>query len=168
MRPPTTLALAVPLAPASFCLIIALLLGGCATGPKPTAERPILPSKQEIVLAIAHQQIGVPYRFGGNAPQIGFDCSGLVRYAFQMVGQELPRTAYEQLKQSRKISVNELRPGDLVFFVLREKRRPTYHVGVYKGNGEFIHAPSLGKEVEIAQLENPYWKKRLVRGGRVI
>lgn len=101
--------------------------------------------------------IGVNYKFGGNTPDAGLDCSGLVRYVFQEVtGVTLPRTAREMGKIGEKVALSELKPGDLVFF---NTRRFAYsHVGIYLGDNRFIHAPNKGSEVEIAQID-AYWKK---------
>lgn len=110
--------------------------------------------------------IGVNYKFGGNTPQGGLDCSGLVRYVFQQVtGVTLPRTAHEQSKLGEKVAREALKPGDLVFFNTR--RLPFSHVGIYLGDNRFIHAPSKGSEVEIAQLTDGYWKKHFTGARRL-
>jgi cell wall-associated NlpC family hydrolase len=103
--------------------------------------------------------IGVDYRFGGTSPERGLDCSGLVRYVFQQVtGVNLPRTAQEISRLGQKIPVTELMPGDLVFFNTR--RLQFSHVGIYLGEGRFIHSPRQGGEVEIVTLSKDYWQKR--------
>jgi cell wall-associated NlpC family hydrolase len=103
--------------------------------------------------------IGVDYKFGGTTPERGLDCSGLVRYVFQQVtGVTLPRTAQEISRLGEKIPVAELLPGDLVFFNTR--RLQFSHVGIYLGEGRFIHAPRQGGEVEIVTLSKGYWQKR--------
>jgi cell wall-associated NlpC family hydrolase len=103
--------------------------------------------------------IGVDYKFGGTSPERGLDCSGLVRYVFQQVtGVTLPRTAQEISRLGQKIPVAELMPGDLVFFNTR--RLQFSHVGIYLGEGRFIHSPRQGGEVEIVTLSKDYWQKR--------
>lgn len=115
-------------------------------------------------LRVAQQMLGVPYRNGGAGPA-GFDCSGLVAYSYAQTGVALPRTAREQYAHTRPVSIDELRPGDLVFF--RLKSSTVSHVGIYQGTRKFIHAPATGKAVMIASLDNRYWRERWVRGGRI-
>ena len=103
--------------------------------------------------------LGVKYKFGGSRPETGLDCSGLVQYVFQQVtGVTLPRTAKEMSRLGDKVALDELAPGDLVFF---NTRRFAYsHVGIYLGDNRFIHAPRRGREVEIAEIDRQYWQKR--------
>ncbi|WP_305041370.1 C40 family peptidase [Geoalkalibacter sp.] len=115
-------------------------------------------------LEAALEQIGVPYRRGGTGPG-GFDCSGLVRFAFAQVGVELPHGAASQMKVVDPVDLKELKPGDLLFFRTRGQRID--HVGIYLEGREFVHSPSPGKRVSIADLDSAYWKKRLVGAGRV-
>jgi len=111
--------------------------------------------------------IGVDYKFGGNSPETGLDCSGLVRYVFQQVtGFTLPRTSKEMSGLGAKVAVGDLKPGDLVFFNTR--RFQFSHVGIYLGDGRFIHAPSRGREVEIAELTNSYWRKHFNGARRLV
>lgn len=103
--------------------------------------------------------IGVDYRFGGSTPESGVDCSGLVQHVFrQVTGVTLPRTSKEMSGVGSKIRIDELRPGDLVFFNTR--RFSFSHVGIYLGDHRFVHAPSRGGEVEIAALSASYWHSR--------
>jgi len=103
--------------------------------------------------------IGVGYRWGGSTPETGLDCSGLVRYVFQQVaGVTLPHNARELARVGKKISVNDLEPGDLVFFNTR--RFAFSHVGIYLGENRFLHAPATGRDVEVATLDRAYWHKR--------
>jgi len=111
---------------------------------------------------VAQSMIGKPYRFGGANPR-GFDCSGLVHYAFARAGRDVPRTTEVQYARSHAVHTERLAAGDLLFFVIGNK--PS-HVGIYVGEGRFVHAPSSGKAVGYASLENPYWQKRLVKIGR--
>jgi len=111
--------------------------------------------------------IGVEYRFGGNTPESGLDCSGLVRFVFQEVtGVTLPRTSREMSGLGAKVTVGDLKPGDLVFFNTR--RFQFSHVGIYLGDNRFIHAPSRGSEVEIAVLSESYWQKHFDGARRLV
>ena len=111
--------------------------------------------------------IGVDYRFGGESPEGGLDCSGLVRYVFQQVtGVTLPRTSKELSRIGSQVALTELQPGDLVFFNTR--RFQFSHVGIYLGDSRFIHAPSTGSEVEIAQLSEGYWQKHFNGARRLV
>jgi len=112
----------------------------------------------------ALQQIGKPYVFGGNSPN-GFDCSGLVQYSHSLVGVETPRIAIEQFQGAQPVNVSDLRAGDLVFFRLSAYNK-TNHVGIYMGQGFFIHAPSPGKTVSVISLRHPYWRDRISGAGR--
>jgi cell wall-associated NlpC family hydrolase len=111
--------------------------------------------------------IGVNYRFGGSTPDTGLDCSGLVRHVFEEVtGVSLPRTAKEMSALGSKVTPANLQPGDLVFFNTR--RFAFSHVGIYLGDNRFVHAPSQGSEVRIAQLDQAYWQKHFNGARRVI
>jgi cell wall-associated NlpC family hydrolase len=107
----------------------------------------------------AVSMVGKPYRTGGAAPSTGFDCSGLVQFSFWQAGVRLPRRTDEQREAGGRVRVSNLRPGDLVFFDLDGRRNS--HVGIYVGNGQFVHAPSTGKRVRKDRVDSPYWRKRL-------
>lgn len=124
------------------------------------------PSSNNAVLRKARALLGKPYHYGGNTPSTGFDCSGFVQYTHAAAGIDLPRTTYQQLRATHRINRQQLRPGDLVFFRINRKRFVS-HVGIYLGNSKFIHSPSSGKQVSIASLNNPYWKKAYTSAGRV-
>ena len=114
----------------------------------------------------AMSAIGVPYRRGGESADTGFDCSGFVRATFeQAMGLVLPRRAEEQAAAASKISRADLQPGDLVFF--NTLRRAYSHVGIYLGDGQFIHAPRTGSRVRVESMELSYWKKRFNGARRV-
>ncbi len=115
------------------------------------------------VVAVARTQLGTPYDYGGADPR-GFDCSGLVYYAYRRAGVDVPRTTQLQRQDAIPVPLSRLRPGDVVFF--RVSRRKPSHVGIYAGRGMFIHAPSTGKVVSYASLNNPYWRERVVSAGR--
>jgi cell wall-associated NlpC family hydrolase len=110
--------------------------------------------------------LGVPYRRGGSDAETGFDCSGFVRAIYQQTaGLLLPRRASEQAAATEKIDKTDLKPGDLVFF--NTMRRAFSHVGIYVGNGKFIHAPKPGGEVRVEDLGASYWAKRFDGARRV-
>lgn len=118
------------------------------------------------VVEIAREMLGTPYRYGGESPRHGFDCSGLVQYAYQQAGLEIARTTGQQYRQVQAIPSNFLRPGDLVFFSTKFNRFVS-HVGIYLGNNRFIHAPSSGKTVSVANLRDPYWRRHFASAGRL-
>jgi cell wall-associated NlpC family hydrolase len=110
--------------------------------------------------------LGVPYRRGGNSENTGFDCSGFVRHLYEKsVGQILPRRAVDQARATEVIDREELKPGDLVFF--NTMRRAFSHVGIYVGDGKFIHAPRAGKAVNVEDMRSAYWQKRFNGARRV-
>ena len=110
--------------------------------------------------------LGIRYKFGGNNPEQGFDCSGFVRYIYnQVAGLMLPRSSYDMVKVGQSVAPNELQPGDLVFYNTR--RAPNSHVGIYIGDQRFMHAPSTGGSVEIADMKGSYWMKRFNGARRV-
>jgi cell wall-associated NlpC family hydrolase len=159
-----------------------LLAAACAAAPaaagtaaKPhaaaPAHAPALPATlvqraQDVAIA-ALGLIGVDYRFGGDDPASGFDCSGLVRYVFsQTTGIALPRTSAEMGRVGARIARVDLLPGDLVFFNTRHFADS--HVGIYLGDNRFVHAPSRGSEVRIASLDDAYWKRRFTGARRLV
>lgn len=115
------------------------------------------------VIATARRMLGAPYRYGGANPT-GFDCSGLVSYVYHSAGIRVPRTSSEQFRQSSPVPLQSLQAGDLLFFRLSPPK--VSHVAIYDRDGRFIHAPSSGKRVAYASLDNPYWRKHLVAAGR--
>jgi cell wall-associated NlpC family hydrolase len=113
----------------------------------------------ESLIDNAMQLIGVRYRWGGNTPQSGLDCSGFVRYVFNdTFGFLLPRKSAQMSKVGLEIRKEELRPGDLVFF--NTMRHAFSHVGIYVGENKFIHAPSKGKSIRVDDMTKVYWEKR--------
>lgn len=110
--------------------------------------------------------LGVPYRRGGSDADTGFDCSGFVRAMYeQTVGLVLPRRASQQAAATVVINPNELKPGDLVFY--NTMRRAFSHVGIYIGEGKFIHSPSIGGEVRVEDMRQAYWQRRFNGARRV-
>ncbi len=110
--------------------------------------------------------LDIPYRYGGNDVQTGFDCSGFVRAVFeQSVGKVLPRRSDQQAAATQAIDRSELKPGDLVFF--NTMRRAFSHVGIYLGEGKFIHAPRTGAQVRVEDMRVAYWSNRFNGARRV-
>jgi len=110
--------------------------------------------------------LGVPYKYGGNTVETGFDCSGFVRAVYeQSVGKILPRRSDEQAAATQVIDRNDLKPGDLVFF--NTMRRAFSHVGIYVGDGKFIHSPRAGSHVRMEDMRKAYWNTRFNGARRV-
>ncbi len=163
------------LAVAATCGIFSLSPGASAageaapsTGDASTASAPSrVWSRAQDLAIFALGLIGVDYRFGGNTPEAGLDCSGLVRYVFQQVtGISLPRTSQELSRMGKKVTVADLKVGDLVFFNTRSL--PFSHVGIYLGEDRFVHAPSRGREVEVVSLSASYWRSRFSGARRLV
>ena len=128
--------------------------------PKYTPSRGAAPVSSNSVVAYASNFLGTPYLWGGTTPS-GFDCSGFTQYVYRHFGIRLGRTTYDQIKDGNAVSRDELQPGDLVFF---GKGSPT-HMGIYVGNGMYIHAPRTGDVVKISPLSRPdYITARRVKG----
>jgi cell wall-associated NlpC family hydrolase len=146
-----------------------LIIYGCATAraveSAGTAGELSNPGAELVMTALG--LLGVGYRFGGNTPAGGLDCSGLVRYVFhEALGQPLPRRSEEMGHTGRPVRIDQLRPGDLVFF---DTLRRTYsHVGIYIGNRQFVHAPSTGSAVRVESLDQQYWMRRYNGARRVL
>ena len=134
-------------------------------GPLQSARNAFGGKASELVMQ-AMGLLGVPYRSGGTSEEKGFDCSGFVRYMYEKsVGLVLPRRAEEQAKVTEEISRSELKPGDLVFF--KTLKRTFSHVGIYVGDGKFIHAPRPGKAVRVDDMREAYWQQRFNGARRV-
>lgn len=118
------------------------------------------------LLLQAMSLIGVAYRFGGNSPTSGLDCSGFIQYVFRKsLNVNLPRTSAEMARVGRNIDKSELNPGDLVFFNTRGFQYS--HVGIYLGGGKFIHSPRTGKNIEVSNMNQSYWTSRYNGARRV-
>lgn len=149
-----------------FAGLLTTGLTACAPWPvraPGVAYSPDVTARAQEIVQLARRELGAPYLYGGATP-LGFDCSGLVYYVFRHAGVEVPRTANQQLYTSHPIDIQDLQPGDLVFFQIVGNIQ--MHVGIYVGHGIFIHAPETGQAVSYAQMDNPYWKSRFVGGGR--
>lgn len=126
----------------------------------------VLASASELV-GNAMGFLGVRYRYGGTSPETGFDCSGFVRATFEKtLGRILPRRAADQAAATQTIAKEELQPGDLVFF--NTMRRAFSHVGIYIGDGKFIHSPRTGSSVRVDSLHSDYWVNRFNGARRVL
>jgi cell wall-associated NlpC family hydrolase len=162
-------------------MCVALLLSGCAGTPLPqeakgrpgldldalaaAPARPLSDTRQRVI-ATATQLTGTPYRFGGTTPK-GFDCTGYLMYVFRTAaGVTLPRTSMEQIQAGKPVTTSQLQPADLVYF--RIDRKKDLHLGLYLGEGRFIHAPSSGGAVNVQSLESEYWRTRFLGARRVL
>jgi cell wall-associated NlpC family hydrolase len=153
-------------------MVAAGLIGGCVSYAPPERtlddaagiERAGEPRRELLLRALS--LVGVPYRYGGQSPDTGFDCSGLVQYLYNEVwGLALPRRAQDMSRVGSAVGHHELTAGDLVFFdTLRE---PYSHVGIYLGNHKFVHAPSSGGRVEVVVMTDRYWVRRYNGARRV-
>jgi len=136
-----------------FLLACALVLGAPLCAATPLQE-------------VAFGTLGTRYHYGGISPETGFDCSGLVVHVFEHAwGISLPRNTQEQRLVGRPVKLAELKPGDLVFYDTRN--RPYSHVGIYVGQGNFVHAPRRGATVRIESVHTPYWRARFNGARRV-
>lgn len=145
-----------------FSLAITVLaLAGCSSNAT-VAEPAKRLSVGERAAAVALDQVGVPYRYGGSNPS-GFDCSGLVQYSYIKAGVRVPRTTRQLWSAADTVGRGDLQPGDLLFFNIEGKMS---HVGMYLGGQRFVHAPQSGRTVSVASLESPFYKSALTRAGR--
>nr|WP_250472247.1 NlpC/P60 family protein [Caballeronia sp. GAFFF1] len=161
-------------------LFVSVVLAACGSAPQQAAHKPAVSASttpraykppsgfpnfvdhsvgREEISIQAMSLVGVPYRWGGNTPEAGFDCSGLVRYVVDRAASvNLPRTTAEMSGRGESIEPDEVAPGDLIFF--NTTGRPHSHVGIYVGKLRFVNAPSTGGTVRLDYLTNPYWAKR--------
>lgn len=134
---------------------------GCASLPQEPPVRDSGPISEQRAEALLQTllALGVDYRYGGRSPESGFDCSGLVAHVFrEAYGIELPHNAHAQSKFGARVSLSELRAGDLVFY--NTLNRPFSHVGIYLGDGRFVHAPKTGAQVRVESIRGRYWMRR--------
>ena len=149
----------------------ALLLGGCGTAPPhprgsgsaPTTSdlsSRLRPDQADDITIYAVGLVGTPYRFGGNTPDTGFDCSGLIGHVYQTrAGVSPPRTVSKLKVWGQAVTSDQARSGDLVLFAPNDEAT---HAGIYVGNGRFVHAPSTGGEVRLDSLTARYWASQQV------
>lgn len=137
-------------------------------GAPPQAEAAVAETDanpRQLLVAFAMTLRDIRYRRGGRSPHSGFDCSGFVHYVYaQVLGVDLPANSAAQFHNARKIDRDALRAGDLVFFHTRGKR--ISHVGIYLGQGRFIHAPTTGERVRVDRLSEHYWARRFAGARR--
>ncbi len=147
-----------------------LLSLGLLLGTPVSASDTLQSSLQEMSAHLlgALSLIGTPYRLGGRSPESGLDCSGLVRHVYkQTYDIELPHNGRDMSRQGETVTREELRPGDLVFF--NTLGRPFSHVGIYKGDGKFVHASSRGaRRVTVSDMGNRYWATRFNGARRIL
>lgn len=144
-----------------LCIILAAL-AACSSNSS-VRHAPADSSPGHLAARAALEQVGVPYRYGGNAPG-GFDCSGLVQYSYQRAGLNVPRTTTQLWSAAATIEQDDLRAGDLLFFRIAGKMS---HVGMYLGERRFVHAPQSGRTVSVASLESPFYRQAFVRAARI-
>jgi murein DD-endopeptidase len=152
-----------------FSITLLGLISACSSQPV-DSTRQRLPEKSvvraasvgERAAAVALEQVGVPYRYGG-ATRSGFDCSGLVQFSYQHAGKSLPRTTGQLWSSTAAVRRDDLQVGDLLFFSIEGKMS---HVGMYVGKQRFVHAPSSGRTVAVATLTSPFYTSAFIRGGR--
>ena len=160
------------------CVLLCLLLaGGCAEKRVPppgeaegsrlaTRQGAVTDKKAAAVIRTARSLLGVRYKWGGDSPKTGFDCSGLAWYAFTRNGVSLPRLSWQQFGAGSPVG-GDLRPGDLIFHQV-DKKKSGLHVGIVTDRGTFIHAPSTGKKVMESPIANPYWREHYLGARRVL
>jgi len=128
-------------------------------GPNAAARSAPTPGERAVRHALG--MLGTPYRWGGERPETGFDCSGLVRWAYGRVGVELPHNSYALYGTGRRVRESRLEPGDVLFF------EGLGHVGLYAGNGRMVHSPETGRSVEVVRLARTNYGARLIAARRV-
>ncbi|MDI1253919.1 C40 family peptidase [Thermomonas sp.] len=128
-------------------------------------DAPTTSARIKTVLQRAFALLGTPYRWGGTSPDNGFDCSGLVGYVFRTIGIDLPRVSRAMANEGTPITDrNALTEGDLVFF---GRRGRVDHVGIYIGDGKFLHAPRTGRDVTVSTLSDGYWSQKYMEARRI-
>ena len=156
----------------------ALTLAACASAPsvERAAAPPVVTPRAETgdvpvlnlggaVAELAADMVGARYRLGGTDPVQGFDSSGLAFYAYDQAGYPIPRTSEEQFRAAHKIALADATAGDLFFF---QDQAKLSHVGIYLGEGLFVHAPSTGRQVSVARIDAPYFQQQLIAVGRLL
>ena len=146
-----------------ICLtLLILLLGACSTMPGIPPDTPpeqASGGRMNDVALYALSLADTPYRYGGNSGENGFDCSGFVQHVYlNTLGIKLPRTSTEMSRAGSEPDAGQLHPGDLVFFNTRHQ--PFSHVGIYVGEERFVHSPSSGKAIMVANMREKYWRSR--------
>lgn len=149
-------------------LLLFASIFGCGSVPRQLPPPDTGPMSEERAEALLQTllALGVDYRYGGGSPESGFDCSGLVAHVFrEAYGIELPHNARAQSEFGVRVSLSELRAGDLVFY--NTLNRPYSHVGIYLGDGRFVHAPKTGAQVRVESINGRYWMRRFDGARRI-
>ena len=156
-----------------FPFALAVVVAGIAASPvsavddsrrpydRTASEQPPAPTRAERAVMVALEAVGTPYRWGGESPATGFDCSGLVRWAYGRVGIDLPHSSYALYGEGRRVRESGMEPGDVLIF------DGLGHVGLYIGNGRMVHSPETGRHVEVVRLASTNYGARLVAARRV-
>lgn len=144
-----------------------LLLGGCSFFGQRGQEITAPPATAHKVVRTAYSQMGKQYRSGGASPQKGFDCSGLIWWAYRQHGVAVPRITSDQAKTGQAVPKTRPLPGDIVVFRTSNSPRGL-HTGLYAGGGSFIHSPRKGERVRMESLNTPCWKNTLIAVRRVL
>ncbi len=149
-----------------LALIVLPSAGATETEAEPALVEDLKATARPILKALS--LLGTPYKFGGSNPDQGVDCSGFVKHVYKETADlTLPRSARDMSRLGESVAKSELKPGDLVFFNTR--RQPNSHVGIYKGNGEFVHASSTRrKAVTVSRMDQKYWASRFNGARRVL
>jgi cell wall-associated NlpC family hydrolase len=148
-----------------FYIAFIILISGCASfGPTPPPAPPRAERSEALLQALL--ALGLDYRYGGNSPVTGFDCSGLVAHVYlEAWGIRLPHNTLAQSKKGAPVSLAELQAGDLVFY--DTLKRPYSHVGIYLGDGRFVHAPKSGARVRVESIRSSYWAQHFNGARRI-
>jgi cell wall-associated NlpC family hydrolase len=153
--------------------LLVVAMAGCApkrilleSSPAPAPATPPATDVGRRAVELARDQVGTPYSFGGSRPEQGFDCSGLVQWAYGRLGVSLPRSVGEQARVGRPVAADDLRPGDLLFFAIDGHAGPD-HVGIYAEKHRFVHAPKSGDVVRTESLNDAWWRRRWTASRRV-
>ena len=141
------------------------LLTGC--GIFQFGSEDVSPKAAHQVVSTAYTQLGKRYAYGGASPKAGFDCSGLIFWAYRKHGFKVPRITTDQARYGKKVAKNQIREGDILVFKIPESPR-NLHTALYAGKQQFIHSPGKGKRVKVDSVQKEYWKKRLVAVRRVV
>jgi cell wall-associated NlpC family hydrolase len=162
----------------TLALTVAAALAACASAPPSdhAAAAPVTVSHAEAseqpvlnlggaVADLAADMVGARYRLGGTDPVQGFDSSGLAFYAYDHAGYPIPRTSEDQFRAAHKIALADATAGDLFFF---QDQAKLSHVGIYLGDGLFVHAPQTGRQVSVARIDTPYYQEQLIAVGRLL
>jgi cell wall-associated NlpC family hydrolase len=144
----------------TLLITLLVLLSACSSTPQHSGSFATnSDEKMNELVMYAVSLADTPYRFGGNSPDNGFDCSGFVDHVFHhSLGVTLPRTSHELSRIGTAVNKNHLRPGDLVFFNTQQSSYS--HVGIYMGEDKFVHAPKSGSQIRVEKMNATYWLSR--------